>query len=66
MTNKRNGLLNVRSNDLLSSVPSREIIKRAFLKGIKKKGLDDWLNEMVAHWECWEIYKQRVKNILGR
>lgn len=45
-----------------NSVPNRGIIKRAFLKGIEKRGLDDWLDEMVAHWENWEIYKQKVNN----
>jgi len=44
-------------------IPSREIIKKAFLKGIEKRGLDDWLSEMAAHWENWEIYKQKVENI---
>lgn len=51
-------------DEKVKGVPNREIIKCSFLNGIKKRGLDDWLNEMVAHWENWEIYKQKVKNVL--
>lgn len=40
---------------------NRKLVKKSFLRGIKERGLDDWLNEMVAHWLRWEQFQERVK-----
>ena len=45
---------------------NRKLVKKSFLKGIEKRGLDDWLNEMVAHWLVWEETKERIKEVLSK
>lgn len=42
---------------------NRKLVKCVFREQIKKRGISDFLDEMVAHWLSWEKLKDYAKSI---
>lgn len=50
---------------MIDTPENRKLVKRVFLKQIKKRGISDFLDELVAHWLSWETSKERLKSVLA-